>query len=141
MTNKNEETFKAHVSWLATTFLYKKQEDNALTVHYPDETPFCKCPILEEHCPDENYVEEKGPCPFYTIKCDKHVNKYGLQANPIYLKHHYVEPKKYLACAFCQLDKHGIDDVVMDFIKRPYIDNPDVNFEWVLLSKGLLKRE
>ncbi len=120
--------FKAPVDWLGTTFLYKK-EDNKLTVHYPNGDNFCKCPIHEEHCPDENYVNKYGPCPFFNIKCKEHVKQYGIQANPDYLIYYSNNPDEVSPCAFCQYKKSECKDIgAIAFLKKPFFDKEDISF-------------
>lgn len=127
--------FKSKVKWLGTEFLFKNTSGNKLSVHFTDEQPFCSCSFTNEHCGDENFANNVGPCPKCFTKCDKHIERYELQSNFDYMKHYSKNKDKFMSCAFCQYEHtHKMDEKTKAFFKTPYPDNPSISF---LSKKGI----
>lgn len=118
--------YKSHIPWIGGVFLFEQRENKIISTYFSDGTPFCLCSFEKEYCENKDFTTKKGPCPKCNIKCEKHVGKYGIQANPDYLKHSL---KNKITCAFCQLEKtKKIDVHVKKFLSRPYPNIPEFSF-------------
>lgn len=127
--------YKTSVPWVGEVFIFQKNQTGSITTHFSDGTPFCSCSFNKEHCVNENFSQETGPCPKCLIKCDQHVKQYKIQANPTYLKHALKNPKTHMACAFCQRKKSKKMDVhTKQFFEMPYPQVPSFSF---LDDKGI----
>lgn len=118
--------YKSNIPWVGGVFLFEEKENKTISTYFTDGTPFCYCSFVKGN---KNFTTRKGPCPKCNIKCEKHIEKYNIQANPTYLKHALRNKNTHMACAFCQLEKTKKMDVhVKRFLMSPYTNIPEFSF-------------